>query len=75
VGGDGQYARWGHNVPTWHVRKQRKGLWAGESQVMERWGVADVMDVLAILLYQMHSFPLACLTSSVIMTLKNVVFY
>jgi hypothetical protein len=63
-GGNGRYAGWGRNVPTLQLHKQRNRLWAGRSRVMGRWGVAAVMDALAILLYRTHSFPLACLTSS-----------
>jgi hypothetical protein len=50
----GHYAGWGRNVPTLHLHKQRNGSWAGRSRVMGQWGVADVMDALAILLYRTH---------------------
>jgi hypothetical protein len=68
AGGNGHYAGWGRNMPTWHLCKQRNRLWAGGSRVMGRWGVADVMDALAVLLHRTHSFPLACLTSSSVVT-------
>jgi hypothetical protein len=72
AGGDGRYAGWGCNVPTWHLHKQRAGLWVSRSKVMGRWGVANILDALAILLYQTYSFPLACLTSSINIWQKNV---
>jgi hypothetical protein len=39
VGGDGHCMEWGPNVPTWHFRKQHKGLWVARSWVMGWWGV------------------------------------
>ncbi len=38
AGGNGHYAGWGRNMPTWHLCKQCNRLWAGGSQVMGRWG-------------------------------------
>ncbi len=68
AGGNGHYVGWGCNMATWHLCKQRNRLWAGRSRVMGRWGVADVIDALAVLFYWTESFPLACLTSSSVVT-------
>ncbi len=44
-------------MPTLQLHKQRNRLWAGRSRVMGRWGVAAVMDALAILLYVLKWNP------------------